>query len=518
METPSRSAPLWKRLLRHTAVATVQLLLLLGAARVVEDYRGERAWARYKRDLADQGITLQTLLARVVPDGENFAKNPIFDPKDPIDLKDRDAKAALIRRLQLRPKEDDAPLPSSVPWRLQQKLSQDDWAHYFGTPRLRDYLKLYQPELREISLAASRPYALFQADYTEGTEIETAHLGLLFNFGTLYQLRSIVSLSEGIPDKAADDVITLLQLAKHSENPPLLIASLVEVSLLNLAMQPLWEGMERHQWPESVLITLQSYLQEFDLIADWPRIVRGEQLLGINTTEQLAAKRYQGRSGDRSASASTSGAVIPADYQPASFTRSLVDLTPSGWIYQNAIASRSYYETLLLLPVNLINHTVAPQTADEIERRAAQIHSRHPYRFLAPSFLPPFAGTLEKVAHAQATIHQATLACALERYWLRHRSYPVSLRSLVPRYCKRIPHDPITGGPMKYSLTEDGGYQIYSVGWNQIDDGGRVAIKATNQIRHDSRDGDWVWRISGGATPTTFENGGLVQTKESLIK
>jgi hypothetical protein len=47
----------------------------------------------------------------------------------------------------------------------------------------------------------------------------------------------------------------------------------------------------------------------------------------------------------------------------------------------------------------------------------------------------------------------------------------------------------IRGEPYKYRQTSDGGYVLYSVGWNEKDDGGLPGKRL-----FDDQDGDWVWK------------------------
>ena len=44
------------------------------------------------------------------------------------------------------------------------------------------------------------------------------------------------------------------------------------------------------------------------------------------------------------------------------------------------------------------------------------------------------------------------------------------------------------------SRTEDGKFVLYSVGWNEKDDGGIVAMTTGEHPRQDIEKGDWVWR------------------------
>jgi hypothetical protein len=85
------------------------------------------------------------------------------------------------------------------------------------------------------------------------------------------------------------------------------------------------------------------------------------------------------------------------------------------------------------------------------------------------------------------------VACALERHRLAHGQYPEQLDLLVPRFLAKIPNDVITGELLKYHRAADGTFVLYSVGWNEIDDGGEPGFTRTGAAS-DSNQGDWVWR------------------------
>ena len=106
--------------------------------------------------------------------------------------------------------------------------------------------------------------------------------------------------------------------------------------------------------------------------------------------------------------------------------------------------------------------------------------------------LPGIAGCAEKFARAQSSVDLARVACALERYRLANGQFPETLEALAPRFIEKLPHDVINGQPLKYHRTEDGQFVLYSVGWNQTDDGGQVVL--TKSGNADMNKGDWVWR------------------------
>jgi hypothetical protein len=54
-------------------------------------------------------------------------------------------------------------------------------------------------------------------------------------------------------------------------------------------------------------------------------------------------------------------------------------------------------------------------------------------------------------------------------------------------------HDIIDGKPYHYQARANGAFQLYSVGWNQTDDGGAFAVKKDNPKIIDYENGDWPW-------------------------
>ena len=89
------------------------------------------------------------------------------------------------------------------------------------------------------------------------------------------------------------------------------------------------------------------------------------------------------------------------------------------------------------------------------------------------------------------------IACALERYRLAKGNYPETLDVLMPMFISKLPHDVINGQPLKYHRSADGTFVLYSVGWNETDDGGEVVRNVGEDGKEravDQDKGDWVWR------------------------
>lgn len=115
--------------------------------------------------------------------------------------------------------------------------------------------------------------------------------------------------------------------------------------------------------------------------------------------------------------------------------------------------------------------------------------------FIAPMINHLLPDSVLSFAAAQTAANEALLACALERFRLARGEYPDSLGDLSPRYLDKLPHDVITGQPLKYRRTQNGQFLLYSVGWNEADDGGTPGIWTDwRGVSHwDQHKGDWVW-------------------------
>ena len=126
----------------------------------------------------------------------------------------------------------------------------------------------------------------------------------------------------------------------------------------------------------------------------------------------------------------------------------------------------------------------------ELSPRAARLAALR--RVLETAAASPWLGFAEKCALAQSSVDLARVACALERYRLANGQFPDTLDALAPKFIAKLPHDVINGQPLKYRRTDDGQFVLYSVGWNETDDGGTVGLTKNGDL--DPNKGDWVWR------------------------
>jgi hypothetical protein len=171
--------------------------------------------------------------------------------------------------------------------------------------------------------------------------------------------------------------------------------------------------------------------------------------------------------------------------------QAVFQLIPAGWFDQNKLSLCRGYERYLLPIVNREQRVVSPDAAGQ-SQSALEKQRWGPYNLLSRMVLPGLAGVASRSARTQTSLDLARVACALERYRLANGQFPATLEALAPKFIGTLPHDVINGQPLKYRLTDDGQFVLYSVGWNQTDDGGKVELTKNGYL--DMHRGDWVWR------------------------
>jgi hypothetical protein len=105
------------------------------------------------------------------------------------------------------------------------------------------------------------------------------------------------------------------------------------------------------------------------------------------------------------------------------------------------------------------------------ERKPVPANSK---RFLNQLLFPVFDGATKREQSSMATLRLLACYAAIRRYHQQRGAYPPSLEALRPELGEMI-IDPFTGKPFVYRTHPKRGFQLYSVGENLTDDGGRLS-------------------------------------------
>ena len=267
--------------LRRTLLVLASIILLITLFYAVEGLRGMRVWRKTKADLEAKGerFDWKSLAPPAVPDADNFAMTPLLAPL--LDyVRDPQAKPGMAQpkprdpvaheRLTNLKFTGDNP-PSQGSWRLGQPVDLVAWQAHFrvltnfptapvaGQPG-EDILRAlaqFDPELNELRTAARRPHSQFHVHYEDNFAALLPHLTVLRRFSQIAVLQANARLSLGQTDDALANLRLAFRLADSIAAEPVLISGLVQIAILERALQPVWEGLARRQWSVAQLVALE---------------------------------------------------------------------------------------------------------------------------------------------------------------------------------------------------------------------------------------------------------------------
>ena len=500
---------------------------MVAAFYAVEDWRGARAWAAVQREVRARGGTTNftDVIPPPVPDDQNLAMAPLFANAldyhvDPVTRELTFGTADKDKRLD--------GLPYGIPsgkrtrptsgggWERGHTMDLAAWQEYFRAdpkfPRLPDpqspaadvrlALSRYGAPLDELAeAAATRPRSRFPINWHASSPfmISLRHGTILQELGAALRLRACAELADGDHARAAADLALIFRLSDALVSDAILIDHLVNITILGLAAQPIWDGLESRRWDAGELARLQEALGHQDVLANYKRAIRCEEA-SVGRGLDYLERHGDGKDLYR--------LVFMPEPEGMSLMNRLfygfVGIAPHGWYDQNKACLVHYEQTYVLEAVDPATHRAFP------EKLAAGAAARQtigvgPYTLFFHEAAPVFDTMLARSARTQAICDQEAIACALERFYLEHQTYPDHLDALVPGFLDRVPTDVIDGAPMRYRRTPDGRYLLYSIGWNGRDDGGQVAWKEGPRL--DDRAGDWVWQYQPLQPPANIPRG-----------
>jgi hypothetical protein len=505
-------------------VGVISVTVLLYAE---ESWRGKRAWAALQREAAARGesLELSSVFPPPVPDDENFALTPglprllgYVEPEPgatwrPPDF-DSESQAFFHGRQQEWP---------AANWALQQATDLAAWQAFFRqhpltnsetasnttarglvfpfapqpqTPAADVLLALsrYDSALALLRAADRRPKVRYPLAYDKGLfaliSPRSFHAENLRAAVHILSLRAVAELDQNQSEAALRDTLLALRLADSLAHQPYEPLHRFRNGMLLLCLQPVWEGLVSHRWSEAQLHTLQQRFAGLDLLAEFRLAARGDALVTMNLADQFHAYLKGQRS-------SVSDHIANANQDEISLIFGLFRvLYPVGWLYQDKVWIYRFYERRAE-----VSKALDPANQQQWHSEVRRAIDPALLIMVAPRLQETFREFAERALYLQTACQEAATACALERCRLAQGQYPTSLDALVPTWLKQVPADllAVGGAPLKYRREADGGFVLYSVGLNHVDDQGKPGSldKEWRGVQSNSPrldEGDWVWR------------------------
>ena len=469
-------------------------------------------WQRVKTDLEAKGETfdLQRLLPAAPPDDVNFGT--IAPLKNLAMFVDGDVeKGDPAERRRIFPNVMKGSPTRSKPPSLHSGVQQgkptdlSPWAENFRKngqlsmpPESRDAafdilaaIDITIPAVKELAAGTSRPESQFTPPLAkrEWAKLLVAqpvpHFNTVQNAANLLRLRAIAAGQANDGKTATESLLAMSKLAEALAQEPFLIAHLVSVTIISMTHAALWEGLNRRIFSAEELVAIQSALLRHEGRANLLYALRTEMVAGISTIQEMKTKRSK---------SSVAKAFHELD----------VSFFPRGWFDQNARVLASTQCQNFIEPLKSSGFRAAVKQSDAFEATMAVPRkswlSKIPH-LLVDMMTTSIPAVIRRSANVQSINEMALAATAAERHYLLHHQYPATLDELAPDLLPSGAVDGLNSKPLSYRTTANGRYMIWSLGFDGIDDGGKVfADSQTGEIgsnlHRSTYKGDWVWQYT----------------------
>jgi hypothetical protein len=506
------------RWVRFPIWTIVSLVTLYALACALINWSGARRWREAQATVKAEGESLdfRATVVDPVPDAENFCATPLLKDLALVVEGDQSKGAPgknreRLKSIKLPATGKDGPRPKLGNVALGRPADLKAWAKWLrqdgsfpmpaesGAPAgdVLAALSKYDDIARELAVGLDRPRAQWTPAWKTRDlppdlfSIALPQLASVMEASRTLTLRSVAAARAGEASNAHTSALVVARLSQASLDDPFLIGALVAVADAGLLVNATWEICDAQAGSAEDFQKLETALSTLDFHRGLLQAWRSE-LAG-------AAGMLQFIKGDRQKAAEMAtlgGGGTPVGMLVKLTTR----LIPDGLFDANGAVLVDQELHSLLNPLRDQSWPDAIRSGAALETEMTQIHKDlwlHPDCFLAAMITPAVKSVVTKAGYTQTLVHQATIACALERFRIANGTYPDSLDAVKLADGKPLPLDGMDGKPMRYRKTADGKYALWSVGFDGKDDGGKRALDPKNPENTKFQDagyvGDWVW-------------------------
>jgi hypothetical protein len=496
--------------LRCSLIVLAWTTTIIGLVYGEENWRGRRAWnkLRHEKEALGEKIDPKLFIPPPVPEEQNFAATPEIKSWFPSHRDWTDDYSRVSGKIggRLKSGRVSRRFIDLVSWGAAFTAAQsgatnntqqfkteerDLQSRAKAAPAVLEGLKSSDATLDELRTASQRPYTRYPVVYDLDNPwgVLLPHLAKIKGACQRLELKACAELADGQSEKALEDVKLMLYLSDSLKEEWFLISYLTRIACVQITLQPIWEGLAEHRWSDPQLQELQARLQKDEFLENMRHSMAGERAAGILTVDLLYRQKYR-----------LTDLMDPPDAAVGGFEfiNLLGRIAPHGWYYQEQRNYCRLFDLQVGGTFDLEKKRIFParfeQNSHEFERVLSggrlgrTLHTLVRHQLVAAMMLPSLSKVQLRTAAAQATVNQAMEACALERFRLANGKFPQEPTALVPRFLSQLPNDLITGEPYKYVSRDDGQFTLYSIGWNEKDDGGIPGATLTDEAH-----GDWVW-------------------------
>ena len=423
----------------------------------------DRTWPETKRALEARGEVLdwEKIIPRFVAPEENLFDDPVAASLLPLKGQATPPNPLGVKAPRLPPGSEQLGIPfalSNLVALPRTSKSKDE----ISLAELDDWFAQWDESFVQLRAAGKRPKVRLPGNYSSPVAAPIPNFVSARTLAQVLGSRAKVHLLLGQSRAAFDDLASLEVLMKSFEaQPGMLVTAMIHVAVAGLYLDTIEEGLRHKLWADAELEKIARRLPERNLFHVVTEGIRAERA-GVLRHLTAMAERKHDPMYQATMDAFTSGEWT--------VERAVFEFAPSGWIR----GSQAQYARIIQGYLDGIN--TERRTIDQAQ--VAEITSRwSPRKAILLCVTPNFSKAAATMAKNQMRLHELAIACALQRYYMKHNCYPHRLEQLVPVYISIIPTDVYTGRPIQYELRASG-YELFA---------------STNQVTHPADFGNFVW-------------------------
>jgi hypothetical protein len=405
-----------------------------------------------------------------------------------------------------------APGKAMIAWQ-QAEITSDYGELYTNT--WADLDQDLQPQSNSIALlgrASERPQLDFELDFEKGAMLLLPHVVKMKQSALLLSSAAVADLHRGDSASAATNIHTLLLTINAWKDEPLLISQLVRMAMAQISVTAQWEFLQSSNITDLQLAMLQRDWTNMQFIQPVEKSLEMERVWGTRTIEQLRSSNspssiYGGYYGSGGSGGSPSDWFESLREMGQTMKHKTSDaLWRTSWSYDDELTILQGDQVLVETMREIQTNGFFKTALADCDRKISALGINGPgtnwlrnhigdelENLLGRNSVQSLRGSTERVLTTEAARVVVSAAVALKRYQLRHGAYPPNLNALVPDFLAEAPRDPVDGHPLRYQLLPDGTFLLYSIGSDNVDNGGDANPQPGSKSFSWQRTRDWVW-------------------------
>ena len=471
-------------------IALVLVVLVIGGAVLLFLWpdSAQTALEETRRDLRQQGFKIDLAEFDFSVSAEQSARATVLTNADqvaPAHSGKSYARGTLLSDESLNLMKAAGADTAIVVWKQEKLPLQPD--PYFLRPGYQPVEDLWAA-LREVfdesravedaacAAALSGPIR-FHLNARHGSSMSLPHLGKLKSLAQMLGMRAVLELHDGYKVAAWTNVLASTRLVTAWDPEPPEISQMVRHGCAGIVYNATWEALQAGGWSDDRLARLQREWESVDFLKGLPETEAFARAAHADTCQR-----------ERQEPLPPSLSLTQMRLSPRYTWTGLIE----RWRRVRYRHHGSYEDERALLLYHRdreLQFRRAIQASTWLEMRqlpgitnSAPFRSNYSSRMqmllnmsqIRMGFARQGRGLFGQATEAEARRRLLITAIALERYHGRHGAYPQSLQALVPELLQYTPIDFMDGQPLRYRLTEDGHFVLYSVGMDCADNGGEM--------------------------------------------